>query len=70
MKVIAIFDNLDFSYSAGIEPIQTLPDAYSLTITSRLRSAKNPLAEHVQLQMNLDRNGLIALRKLIDGALA
>jgi hypothetical protein len=61
-----ILDDQDFVYAAEVRPVSSLPGAYSLTVSTRWRRAKDPDAEHIQLQITLDRDGLIALRRLID----
>jgi hypothetical protein len=65
---IAFVKSEDFSYNAEIRKLDAVPGAFSFAITTVWRSAKNPTEEQTALQITLDREGLIALRDIIDAA--
>jgi hypothetical protein len=58
-----------FEYTASIEPVRAPQGLYSLAIYSTWDQAKVPGAERRVMQLNLDADGLRALRELIDDAL-
>jgi hypothetical protein len=58
-----------FEYVARIEPIGAPTEMFSLSILSTWSLAKVLGAEQRALQLNLDADGLRAMRRLIDGAL-
>jgi hypothetical protein len=59
-----------FEYTASIERIKAPHGLHSLAIYSTWDQTKEPAAERRVVQLNLDADGLRALRELIDGALA
>lgn len=59
-----------FEYTASIERITAPRGLYSLAIYSTCDQAKAPAAERRVVQLNLDADGLRALRDLLDAALA
>jgi hypothetical protein len=67
---INIIDRADFVYIADLDPVSAPAGHYSLLLSTIWRHAKNPQAEHVRLDLVIDRDGLLALRQLIDQAVA
>jgi hypothetical protein len=65
-----IIDRADFVYIADLDPITAPAGHYSLLLSTIWRHARNPEAEHLRLDLVIDREGLIALRGLIDQAVA
>ena len=65
-----IVDRADFAYVAELEPISEPPGHYSLSIASIWRQAKNPTEERVKLNVLITRDGLLALRGLINKELS
>ena len=62
----SIAQSKDFSYLADVRPVSALPGKYSIEFRSQWGGAKDPTAERLLLQLTLDRQGLVALRDLID----
>lgn len=65
-----ILANAAFTYTAEVRPLGAQPGAYGFSIASSWAGAKDPDAQQVAVQMTLDRAGLLALRSLIDQAVA
>lgn len=65
----SLVESKDFSYIAEIRKLITPVEAFSFSITTVWRSAKNPTAEQTALQVTLDRADLIALRDAINAEL-
>ena len=59
-----------FTYTAEVRPLAAPAGAYSFSIASRWAGAKDPDAQQVAVQITLDVAGLLALRALIDAAVA
>ena len=59
-----------FTYTAEVRPLATHPGAYSFSIASQWAGAKHPAAQQVALQVTIDGAGLLALRALMDAAVA
>ena len=57
-----------FRYTAEICKLAVPADRYGFAITSTWLGAKDPTAEHTAVQITLNAEGLVALRKLIDAA--
>lgn len=60
--------NASFSYTAEVRQLAVLPGVYSLKVTSHFSRARDP-HPRVVFQTALDRQGLMALRDLIDSEL-
>lgn len=54
------------TYTALFRPVEAVPDSYHLQITSAFSGAKNPEEQRVVFAITLEREGLLALRDLID----
>ncbi len=63
-----IIDRADFVYIADLDPVPAPAGHYSLLLSTIWRHARNPLAEHIRLDLVIDKEGLLALRGLIDQA--
>jgi len=57
-------------YTASIERLDAPRGLHSFAISSTWDQAKTPTAERRVVQLNLDADGLRALRDLIDGSLS
>ena len=64
-----LFDNGDFSLRARIQSVTSPAGGLALTITSHRQLARDPLSAQVRFFACLDRQGLLALRGLLDAAL-
>ena len=67
---ISLMDRSDFVVVADLRPIVAPAGYYSLRVSTIWRNAKDPSAEQVKLDATLDRAALLALRGLIDHAIA
>jgi hypothetical protein len=65
----AILSADGFRYTAEIRELDRPRGAWSFSIASTWAAAKDPAAERTTLQITLDREGLLALRGLIDAEL-
>ena len=54
------------TYTALLRPVEAVPGSYHLQITSAFSGAKNPAEQRVVFALTLEREGLLALRGLID----
>jgi len=57
--------NEAFQYTADLRPVAAVPGSFNLAISSTFAGAKAQ-APRVVFQTTLDRDGLLALRSLID----
>lgn len=65
----AIVANGAFTYTAEIRPLAWPAGGFHFSVHSQWDGAKDPLATRAALQLTTDREGLLALRELIDRAL-
>jgi hypothetical protein len=61
-----LVDRADFVYVADLEPVPAPAGLYSLRFSTVWRQAKVPTDERIQLDLLLDRQGLEALRGLVE----
>jgi hypothetical protein len=61
--------NATFSYTADLPKVESIPGTFSLSISSGYTGAKSSEPRQV-FQTTLDRDGLLALRALIDSEVA
>ena len=69
MTTVTIQANEAFTYTAYLRPLAAVPGRFNLTISSTFTGASDP-APRVAFQTTLDREGLLALRDLIDSELS
>jgi hypothetical protein len=69
LSTIVIGGNATFSYTADLHKVEAIPGTFSLTIKSTFAGAKSSEPRQV-FQTTLDRDGLLALRALIDSEVA
>jgi len=65
----AIVANGAFTYTAEIKPLAWPIGGFHFSVHSQWDGAKDPLATRTALQMTTDREGLLALRDLVDRTL-
>jgi hypothetical protein len=59
----------DFVREAQITPVAAIANTFQIEFRSRLLTAKNPKETQRNFSMSLDRDGLLALKRLIDESL-
>lgn len=66
MSTTTLSKSNDFTYIVELRQLERPAGAYSLAVKTVWAAAKDPSAERTVLQITLDRDGLIAMRDLIN----
>lgn len=70
MTKVTICGTAASTYNAHLRQVEAVPGTFHLQITSAFSGAKNPDEQRVVFAITLDRDGLVALRGLIDSEVA
>jgi hypothetical protein len=69
MTTATISGSAVFNYTAELRPLEAIPGRFHLALCSTFAGAKS-LEPRVVFETTLDKDGLLALRNLIDGEVA